>query len=298
MVDSKILKRFELIKTLIALKEGEDIEEQITKIEQAEQSQEIKNIIVSLKQKQYSQAIREIDILVRFQHQLDFYIDPEIEALKFEAKALEKKIQELSSRKAELERLIHEFDFRYNYELGETLLQILKFRIEKAKDTITLNEATNDFEEFTKDYNASLDNKVFELSIDELKELKDKYRRASKLCHPDVVTEEFKEGAHQIFTELNEAYDANDLVMVSKILNNLETGIVFKSKVDTAIHKESLDKEIRRLKNRILEIENLVSDILNSDAYLKIPEMETWDKYFQDRKEQLVEHLEKLEDGE
>ncbi len=47
----KIIKRLELIKTLIALEEEEDITEQITKLEKLQPGEEIKEIIILLQEK-------------------------------------------------------------------------------------------------------------------------------------------------------------------------------------------------------------------------------------------------------
>ena len=68
------------------------------------------------------------------------------------------------------------------------------------------------------------DKKVIEITEEQKQELKAYYRKASKLCHPDVVAEEFKKQAEQIFKDLKDAYDSNDLQKVKEILSNLEKG--------------------------------------------------------------------------
>ncbi|MBK7560888.1 MAG: DnaJ domain-containing protein [Chitinophagaceae bacterium] len=117
-------------------------------------------------------------------------------------------------KKAELEKLIHDFGVRHNNELGELILKILRFRKSKAKGTSQETEAEKDFNDYSKEYEISKDAKINELNEDEQKELKQKYRKASKLCHPDVVSEEQKELADKLFAELNAAYASNDLKRV------------------------------------------------------------------------------------
>lgn len=294
---AKLVKRLELIKTLISLEEEEDISDQILKFNQQDLTEDIQDIIEDLKQLFYSNALKKIDKFLEKNNQITIFIDPEIEVLRFEAKSLEKRVQYLSDEKIELEKLIHEFNLRYNHELGDIIKEILKYRIEKSKDTPDFDEAKKDYEEFTKDYNISKKEKVYELTETELKEIKEKYRKASKLCHPDVIMEEHKDIAHRIFTELNQAYRINDLLKVSEILEDLKKGFMFSTKADTANKKDSLFKEIERLKNISLQFENLIIQIKSSEAFLKIPSLNSWDKYFEDKKLQLKEHLENLKDG-
>ena len=56
--------------------------------------------------------------------------------------------------------------------------------------------------------------------------LKQLYRDAVKLCHPDspLVKEEFKEKAHQVFIKLKAAYDQNNVDALQEILNELKLG--------------------------------------------------------------------------
>ena len=230
MENQKIIKRLELIKNLISLEEEEEIASQVLKLQALELNDDVKNIIVYLQNKAFGKALTAIENFINQHRQVANYIDPEIEALCFEAKALEAQLQQLSDEKAELEKLIHEFGVRHNQELGELILKILKFRKEQYKDTPQEKETNKDYEDFHSNYEATKDEQILVLTDDEKKVLKEKYRRASKLCHPDIVTEEQKEEAHKIFTELNTAYEQNDLKRVSEILDNLQQGKTFKSK--------------------------------------------------------------------
>jgi hypothetical protein len=115
---SKIVKRLELIKSLIVLEEEEDIVEQVTKLQQLQTSKEIKEIISHLQQRSYGNAIKHIEEFLNSHHQVAFYIDPEIEGLKLEAKSLEAELNKLSNEKADLEKLIHEFGVRHNKDPG------------------------------------------------------------------------------------------------------------------------------------------------------------------------------------
>src|SRR5665647_1083794 len=122
---SKIIKRLELIKSLISLEEEDEIETHVFKLEQLANAQGLESIIIPLKEKSYSKAAIEIGKFINQHNNFTVYIDPEIEGLKLEAKSLEAKLNKLSDEKADLEKLIHEFGVRHNKELGELILKIL-----------------------------------------------------------------------------------------------------------------------------------------------------------------------------
>jgi hypothetical protein len=296
---SKIIKRLTIIKNLISLEEDEDIEDQIEKIEQLQIDEPLQEILNHLKQKAYGYAVAAIEKYINTYQQVAIYIDPEIEALRFEAKTVELQIQQLSDEKTELEKLIHAFSIRHNQELGELVIKILKYRKETTKEgTEEHEEAKNDYESFKNDYETTRkEDKIDTLTDEQLKELKDNYRKASKLCHPDVVMDELKEMAHNIFQELNAAYNKNDLKRVSEILESIEQGKIFISKADVANEKKTLLAELERLRFCLNELNKEVAKIRTSDTYKKIVDITDWDEYFSETKAQLQEQLNHLENG-
>lgn len=294
---SKIIKRLQLIKSLIALEEDEEINTHISKLQNEDLSNEIKIIIEALQQKQYGKAVTAINSFINANNQLTFYIDPEIEALRFEAKKLEKQIQELSDEKAELDKLIHEFSVRHNQELGELILKILQHRKQKFKGTSQQTETEKDYDDFNTNYQTTKNEKIATLTEEEQKQLKDLYRKASKLCHPDVVDEAHKEIAHKIFLELNEAYEKNDLKRVTEILETLMNGNAFTSKADTINERAGLQAEIERLRQTLQYLNNAITQIKTSDTFEKITTINDWDEYFAQTKQQLQEQLNELENG-
>jgi len=115
----KIIKRLELIRTLISLEEENEINGHISKLREFSLNVALENIITLLEEKSYSKAMPAIEAFIDQHHQLMLYIDPEIEGLKLEAKSLEAQVNALSDKKVDLEKLIHEFGVRHNRELGE-----------------------------------------------------------------------------------------------------------------------------------------------------------------------------------
>jgi hypothetical protein len=294
---SKIIKRLELIKSLISLEEEDEIDTQIIKLEQSALSNELQNIIVCLKEKLYSKAAVAIEKFINNHNSISVYRDPEIDGLKLEAKSLEARLNRLSDEKADLEKLIHEFGVRHSRELGELILKILKFRKTEAKGTTKEAETEDDYKNYSEEFELSKNEKIADLTEEELIEIKKKYRKASKLCHPDVVSEDQKELADKLFAELNAAYERNDLGKVREMLENLEKGNFFVNKSDAINEKQLMKAEIEKLKIKVMELTAQLQLIKESDAYKTITGIEDWDEYFVNTKEKLSEQIQELENG-
>lgn len=294
---AKIIKRLELIKSLIALEEVDELSGHIAKLEQPNPPDGLAFVTTCLREKQYSKAVAAIELFINARKQVGFYTDPEIEALRFEAKTLEAQIQERSNEKAELDKLIHEFDVRHNHELGELIIKILQHRKEQSKGTPQQEETEKDYEEFYSNYETTKQESIAILNEDDQKELKDKYRKASKLCHPDVVEDSQNEAAHKIFTELNLAYEKNDLQRVAEILENLQNDKAFASKADTANEKKTLLAEVERLRQYLKALAAAITTIKTSETFTTISSIEDWDEYFTNTKQQLQQQLNDLENG-
>ncbi len=292
----KTIKRLELIQNLISLEEDDEINSHILKLKSLNGSDEIKNIIDLLEKKKYSNANISITAFINQHRQVSSYIDPEIAGLKLEAKTLEAEVNNLSNEKADLEKLIHEFGIRHNHELGELILKILEHKKAKAKGTPKQEETERDYDDFNKEYEILKDEVLLELTKEEKKELKQKYRRASKLCHPDVVSEEQKELADKLFIELNKAYEMNDLKRVTELLENLTKGEFFFSKSDIINEKQKLKSEIENLRLKIKKILSELINIKESESYKTIQNINDWDSYFAETKSQLHLQLNYLED--
>jgi len=294
---AKIIKRLELIKSLISLEEETEINTNVAKLQQQVLTSELESIVFLLNEKSYSKAINAIEEFINKHQRLTIYADPEIDGLKLEIKSLESEISALSDEKVDLEKLIHEFGVRHNKELGELIIKILQYRKEKAKGTPQQQEAEEDYDTYQQEYEATKNEKINTLTDEELKELKDKYRKASKLCHPDVVSEEQKELATKLFAELSAAYEKNDLKKVREILVNLENGHFFCSKSDTINEKVLLQTEMEKLRLRIKELKEQLQTIKESNTYKTISSIDNWDEYFTNAKQKLKLQINDFEVG-
>ncbi|MDH7462152.1 J domain-containing protein [Chitinophagaceae bacterium 26-R-25] len=294
---AKLIKLLVLIKSLISLEEEDDINDHIVKFQQFD-IPEVATLIDLLNEKSYSKAVVAIETFINQHHSVTIYADTEIEALKFEIKILEAEINSLSDEKADAEKLIHQFQIRHNQELGELLMKILRFRKEQAKNTPQQQEAEEDFNSYHQQYESTKGEQIAELTEEEQKELKTAYRKASKLCHPDVVNDEQKELATKLFAELNAAYERNDLARVKEILENLEKGNFFVSKSDAINKKQLLQAEMENLRMKIASLKQELQTIKTSEVYNSITNISNWDTYFAGVKQKLQLQLAELENGQ
>ena len=170
----------------------------------------------------------------------------------------------------------------------------MQYRKENSKGTPQQQEAEDDYNTYHQEYEATKNEEVATLTDEEQKELKSKYRKASKLCHPDVVSGEQKELATKLFAELSAAYEKNHIKRVSEILEGLEKGNFFVSKSDAINEKQLLQAEMQKQRMRVKELKEQLQTIKESDTYKTISSIDNWDEYFINAKQKLRLQLNEL----
>ena len=371
---NEILKRLEIIKSSIAIEEDEIIELQIMKLNKIDTDDDIKEILSLLEELHYSKALTNIELYLTKYSGVVEYIDPQIQSLKLELKALEQKQQKLSQTKQEYLNDIDEFNTMYNLKLGELIEKILKAEeerlykeymqkqkefeeehkvfkeikqnidelnstidefeaildeideddenynemhstyqelkdeVERLKDQIdeeNLNdikdeeiydkyhEAKDSYEEYNNEYEEIKQNidDSYELSKEDKKRLKLLWKKASKLCHPDIVTQNLKAKATQIMQMLNEAYGKHDITKINEILLNLESGTTFETNSDSIDDKEILVSKIEEYKREISDFDADIQEIKQNEIYQTIQEIDDLDEYFDGLKNKLEKEL-------
>lgn len=292
---NKIIKRLEILKNYIILEDIEELDKETYKLREYEFNSDLLEIINDITKKEFASAITKIQNFISKNQQLLIWTDPEIAALKLEIKILENQLNAYDNEKIELEKLLSEFQHRYTIELGEIILNILKLRKLKFKsDKIKYEEAENDEKQYSEQFETEKEKEIFELTDKQKMELKKKFRKATFLCHPDKLADEFKEASQKIFIELKQAYDANDLKKVSEVLDELEKGNFFKAKSETVLEKDLLKAAIAKLKIQIKILETKIITIKESETFKTIISIEDWDDFFNRTKEKLQRELEEL----
>lgn len=228
---------------------------------------------------------------------------------KKEVKSTKKQIEELEDELEDLDELSEEYDELYEQyqELKEELNrqeQILNEKRKEAKqakedfDDDPANkeyqEAKEDTETFKKEHEEVIAEDVFDLNDEQLNELNKAYKKAARLCHPDVLSAELKDQAHHIMSELNIARKKKDLEKVKEILLSLQSGTGFKDASDTIQDIELLKAKIASIKKKTDTLETEIHDLEESDVYKTIQNIDDRDEYFEGIHNQLEEELERL----
>lgn len=291
----KIIKRLEILKNYVILEDLDDIARENAKLQAFNFQQDINQITQTLQQHQFSTAIGLIDNFIKNHQAIIVYNDIDLIALKLEIRQLEHQLNAYDNEKIEIEKLLNEFNHRHTKELGEYISRILYLRkILSQDDPEAHAEAVQDEKDYHEQIEAENDKVIYELDEQQRKDIKKAYRKASQICHPDRVSEDMKEIAEQLFIQLNEAYEKNDIQTVTKILAELEQGI-FRPRSETVSEKSQLQAIITQLKFKIAQLEAEIFEMKDSEAYETIIDIEDWDQYFAYTKEQLIEEIDRLE---
>lgn len=292
---SKIIKRLEILKNYILLEDVEELKKETGKLTAYNFNADLDEIIEDVRKEEFASAIKKIQNFISKNQQLSVWIDPEVAALKFEIKNLENQLNAFDNEKIELEKLLSEFQHRHTIELGVIILKILRLRMIKFKsDQAKYEEAENDERQYKKQVNEEKGKDILELTEEEKTILKKTFRKATVLCHPDKVSDEFKADAQSVFIELKVAYDKNDLKKVTEILMDLEKGNYFKYRSETVLEADLLKIAIAKLRRQIKTLETEIITIKQSNTFKTITNIANWDEYFSITKEKLQSELDEL----
>jgi chromosome segregation ATPase len=224
-------------------------------------------------------------------------------------KSTKKQVVEIEEELDDLDELSEEYDELYEQyqDLKEDLNHQEQDLNEKRKEAKQAKEeldedpankeyqnAKEDSETFEKEYEEVISEEVYGLTDEQLNELKKAYKKAARLCHPDILPEEMKEQAHQIMSELNIARRVKDLEKVKEILLSLQSGELFKDASDIIQNKDLLKAKIEKIRERIASTKEEIYELENSDDFKFIHETEDQEEFFDIREAQLKEELEQL----
>jgi len=227
----------------------------------------------------------------------------EVNEIKRKINEYEEALEELNEFSDEYEKLQEELE-NLQHELLEKQRKLNKKRkcVKEEKDKLDDDNVSKDYQEaqedsaqFKKEYLSVLAEDNFELDAEEMAALKLAYRKASKLCHPDLVSDKLKEQAHTIMSELNAARKKKDLKAVEAILLSLQTGVGFNIASDTIKNKDLLKAKIIEAKNTLITLKDGINNLEQSEEYHNIKKIEDKDSYFNELNEQLQSELNRLE---
>jgi hypothetical protein len=295
---SKILKRLEIIKNYIILEELEDLDGEIRKIIPFDFDDKISEIIHEIKQQNFGSAIKKIETFITLSQSMVTWIDYELEGIKIELKILENELAALEGEKMSIEKLLADFIHQYTRELGDVVLEILYIKsLLVEDDEVEYEKAKREEEEYRQQVDEEEKKVKFELTEEEKGELKKMYRKGVFKCHPDLFQNEGQEVIDmvtEIYKSLDEAYDKQDINEVRRIMDMLDNNSFMNFKKKESNDKIKLASKKEFLRNKITKLKVDLDNLKESEKYIEIIQIEDFNQYFKNLRQQLKDHLSSL----
>ena len=307
-------RRLEVVRNLVLLGEMDEIGQQIHKLRVVTEMPSMGRLIDALNSGQFETALELIDEHLHKPTALIVADDAALGRLRFELSVLEVRLESLSDEKAELERRLITFNRRHDEVLGEVIRRLLQARAEIARLAARqqkgsamqqdADEAARDAEEVFADYSRQHEELRNEDPLPSLNEsdeteLKDIYRKACSLCHPDKFPEDRKEAAHRAFTDLQDAYKANNLARVREIHISLASRGLPDTRSTTLGTVDAFKAAVAEMEYAIARALRELQALHRSDAYRLLESAGSneadWQKYFEGQLVMLEEEVTRLE---
>lgn len=285
---SKAFKVFDLIKALVSLGETSKIQPYIHELKEIE---ELNTITVLFLNGEFDKAFIQIDEFKKNYSQLIDISGIEKDRIRLQIKLLSNQIEVAEVDKTEIEAKIDQFNHKYVIELNPLISKILSIKrkiYEKLKKhgivDDTYERIDEEFKKTTEEYHEELKSKIPELNNEETADMKQMFREAAKLCHPDTTKlYEDKEEAAKVFRELDEAVKRNDIEKVKHIWSELKNGKAI-SEIGGYDELEHLILKLESLRTKLNHLDKELVVLRESDAYKIVVDIDDWDEYFETKK--------------
>lgn len=267
----------------------------------------LKDILNLKKEILYKQTIKQQEKRKKYEEDIEVFNSTKknVEEIKQTIEEFEKVLEDIDEDDENYDEIFATYkELQDELEKLENELEEQEENLSKTKEEIENDEVFEEYEESKKQYEQFHQNyedikqqqsNIFDITNEQKSELKKLWKKACKLCHPDIVIDKFKEKAHEIMQALNDAYSKKDIVKVKEILSNLENGLIFEIESDNINDKEILKSKINQYKKNILELENEIENLQHDETYQTIQEIDDIDEYFEELKSELQNEKDKLE---
>lgn len=318
-----VRRRLETIRNLILLGEQETLPAHLNRLGPMSQTAELPPIMQALHQGNYTYALELIERHLQRPTSIALHEDGDVPRLQLQLQELELRLESLSEEKTDLERDLVLFNRSYSDALGDLLLQVLEAQAELAQheaaashnraaegetsrqeaeqDARRAEQARRDWQNYRYEHiEQQASAAPRRLTMQQEAELKQLYRRACSLCHPDRFSHDQKADAHRAFVELQEIYKANDLQALRELHETLKAGRLPRSpRSSTLSRADSLRVAIAELRNRITETLRQVKILHESEAAVLMRNagkgQANWNAFFGQQKLLLQAEIERLQ---
>jgi myosin heavy subunit len=241
-----------------------------------------------------------------FKQQADAYreLKDEVDAIKADKVELEKELEQCDVFSDEYDQLyenIRQAEKELNQK--EELLhqhrkqaKAAKEELEESQEYKEYKDAQDEHEQFEQHYQEVVTEDSVVLSDTDEHELKQAYKKAARLCHPDLVDDDLKEQATIMMQALNDAKKKQNLLVVKEILHKLQSGQGFAVASDTITDRKLLRAKIDQIRQTIEQFEVDILEIQLSESWKSLAEIEDLGEYFSELKVQLEDEYIKLQD--
>ena len=267
----------------------------------------LKDILNLKKEILYKQTIKQQEKRKKYEDDIEVFNSTKenIEEIKQTIEEFKKVLEDIDEDNENYDEIFATYK-ELQGELGklEKEIEEQEENLSKTKEEIDNNEVFEEYQDIKKQYEQFHQNyedikqqqsDVYDITNEQKSELKKIWKKACKLCHPDIVIDKFKEKAHAIMQALNDAYSKKDIVKVQEILSNLENGLTFEIESDNINDKEILKSKINQIKKNILVLEKEIEDLKHDETYQIIQEIDDINEYFEELKSELQSEKDRLE---
>lgn len=268
----------------------------------------IKDILNLKKEILYKKTIKQQTQKLKYQEDIQTFQDTKetIDELKSTISELEDALDSIDENDENYKELSEAYnELKEELEKLEDELELQEEELEKTKefiedDTIEkeYEKVNSHYQEFESEYENIKESfeDIIKLNEDGKKELKLLYKKVARLCYPDIVPDKLKEKAHNLMQKLNEAYSQKDISKVKEILHSLQNGTSFEVSSETIEDKELLKIKIKEYLKNIESIKTEIEEIKEDVTYQTILEIDDWDEYFKNLKDEFEIEKKRLEE--
>lgn len=291
------------MRQLIEIGDTDTLTTILQKTKKVDEAQTFKYLWNALENQRFDDALILIDDAEKQARQVVVPYNPLVSALKVELHFQENELAFLVVDRDDMVKKIEQFEIRYTSIIGVFLDEMLYLRKEKLGIQAKMDKRLQkQFEEAEAEYNAfhevhksPIKGILYALNEEEQRELKMLYRRASMICHPDRVADDYKEKAIAMFTELHEAYISNDIKKMRILTELLEKTGQFEPKSNYLDTAEALKAQIEWIVNEKEKVEEETQHLQGSQAYFIVESVgENWKTYINSLAENMKNQIAEL----
>ena len=302
-MNQAIIKNIGIMRQLIEIGDTDTLTTILQKTKKVDEAQTFKYLWNALENQRFDDALILIDDAEKQARQVVVPYNPLVSALKVELHFQENELAFLVVDRDDMVKKIEQFEIRYTSIIGVFLDEMLYLRKEKLGIQAKMDKRLQkQFEEAETEYNAfhevhksPIKGILYALNEDEQRELKMLYRRASMICHPDRVADDYKEKAIAMFTELHEAYISNDIKKMRILTELLEKTGQFEPKSNYLDTAEALKAQIEWIVNEKEKVEEETQHLQGSQAYFIVESVgENWKTYINSLAENMKNQIAEL----